>query len=162
MSSSETMFRVLKLLLPAVIPSWRFFDIIAPSPRIQFALLNTENKPLPESGLLEKVEWCEFRPRPTHLSFLQMLGHMLWNPWRNESLFLVSCAERLLQQPTKHSEDEILKRIVADLQADVANPLIAASHLQFRLLLIQREDSTLQQKVVFHSRIQNITEQNVA
>jgi glutamine synthetase len=150
------MLHTLKLLLPAVIPSWRFFDIIAPSPRIQFTLLSAENE-----QCLDERTWQEFRPRPAHLTVRQMLGHMLWNPWRNESLFLVSCAERLLQQPTKHSEDEILKRIVADLRADVSNPCEIATHLQFRLLLVQREGSELQQGIVFHSRIQSLAGQNL-
>jgi len=39
---------------------------------------------------------------------MQMSGRMFWNPSWNESLFLVSCAERLLQNPTPHSEDEIM------------------------------------------------------
>lgn len=149
------MLHILKLLLPAVIPSWRFFDIIAPSPRIQFALLNVEN------GSSENKQWQEFRPRPSHLSFLQMLGHMLWNPWRNESLFLVSCAERLLQQPTQHSEDEILKRIAHDLKTGALLPASkTATHLQFRLLLVQRVDSELQQTVAFHSRIEPLSKQD--
>jgi len=150
------MFHILKLLLPAVIPSWRFFDVIAPSPRIQFALLHSKNE-----QSYENQEWHEFRPRPTHLSFLQMLGHMFWNPWRNESLFLVSCAERLLQQPTQHSEDEILKRIAAELTVDpVDSVATAATHLQFRLLLIQRQDTRLHKKVVFYSRIQSLAAQD--
>ena len=32
------MQNALRLLLPALIPSWRFFDVIAPSPRIEYAL----------------------------------------------------------------------------------------------------------------------------
>lgn len=45
---------------------------------------------------------------------------MLWNPVRNESLFLVSCAERLIEHPTVHSEEEILKRIEYMLDRDVS------------------------------------------
>jgi len=149
------MRHILKLLLPAVIPSWRFFDVIAPSPRIQFVLLNSAIAPVDEKG-----EWREFRPRPAHLSFLQMLGRMFWNPERNESLFLVSCAERLLQQPTQHSEDEILKRIIAELKANHSGVTEATTHLQFRLLLVQRQDSRLQQHIVFHSRIQPLSVQD--
>ncbi|MCF6337786.1 MAG: hypothetical protein L3J84_07510 [Gammaproteobacteria bacterium] len=148
------MRHILKLLLPAVIPSWRFFDVIAPSPRLQFALLHSATV---SSG--EKSEWREFRPRPAHLSFLQMLGRMFWNPERNESLFLISCAERILQQPTQHSEDEILKRIIAELKANHAGLTGNATHLQFRLLLVQRQDSRLQQQIVFHSRIQPLSAQ---
>jgi hypothetical protein len=102
----------IKLLLPALIPSWSFFDIISASPRIQFALLKTENETI--------LEWREFRPRPKHQSFMQMLKRLLWNPKWNESLFLVSCAERIMEQDTQysidHSETEILKRIENELK----------------------------------------------
>ena len=138
------MLEVLKLLLPALIPSWRFFDVIAPSPRIQFALLNAEDK--------EPPEWREFRPRPVRVSFLQMLGRMLWNPLWNESLFIISCAERLMEQPTPHSEEEIFKRIAADLKAD-KTALVTKTYLQFRVLVVRREGSQILQELVYESRI---------
>ena len=100
------MLQTLKLLLPALIPSWRFFDTIAPSPRIEFALLKTARD---ASG-----RWQEFRPRPARLPISTMLKRMFWNPRWNESLFLVSCAERLMESPTEHSSQEILARIEAD------------------------------------------------
>lgn len=144
------MLSTLKLLLPALLPSWRFFDFIAPSPRIQYALLGTRD------GTPEK--WCEFRPRPLRLSFLQMLGRMFWNPGWNESLFLVSCAERLLDNPTRHSEDEILKRITDELVSERSGHLPKSStYLQFRLLLVQRVDTGMQQEVAFVSRIQPLS-----
>ncbi len=40
---------------------------------------------------------------------------MFWNPEGNESLFLVSCAERIMENYTPHSENEILKRIARDI-----------------------------------------------
>ena len=148
------MLRTLKLLLPAILPSWRFFDFIAPSPRIQFTLLSAPDE-VPH-------QWHEFRPRPAQLSFKQMLGRMIWNPRWNESLFLVSCAERLMEYPTQHSEDEILKRIMAELKShSLATNVTAATHLQFRLLIIKRHDSQLQQTVVFHSRVQPLSEQTL-
>lgn len=140
------MLHILKLYLPALLPSWRFFDVIAPSPRIQYSVLKDKNE-------IER-QWCEFRPRPAQLKFARMLWHLLWNQKWNESLFLVSCAERLLEQPTEHSENEIMKRIRKALITDSLNTnLKGATHLQFRLLLVQRKDSTLQKKVVFHSKI---------
>ena len=148
------MLHTLKLLLPALLPSWRFFDFIVASPRIQFALLSAEND--------SSCEWHEFRPRPARLSFMQMLGRMLWNPLWNESLFLVSCAERLVEHPTLHSEDEILKRIIQELQANPAGShLLAATHLQFRLLLVQRQGDQLDSEVVYHSRIQALAKRAV-
>ncbi|MFT4253889.1 MAG: hypothetical protein QM608_15565 [Caulobacter sp.] len=99
------MLQPLKLLLPALIPSWNFFDVIAPSPRIEYALLAS-----PEA----EPDWREFRPRPARMSPAVMLRRLFWNPQGNEALFLVSCAERLVDQPTAHSEDEIFRRIAAD------------------------------------------------
>ena len=144
----------IKLLLPALIPSWNFFDIIAPSPRIQFSLLKSEKE--------SRQEWFEFRPRPPHLSFIKMLKRILWNPKWNESLFLVSCAERIMADSTQeliqHSENEILKRIENDLPGTESLLNISeATHLQFRLVFVQRQGSELQEKVTFLSRIQALS-----
>lgn len=118
------MLRPFTLLLPALIPSWRFFDVIAPSPRIEYALLPGETAP---------GDWREFRPRPERVSLAAMLGRLVWNPRWNETLFLVSCAERLVDEPTAHSEDEIFRRIAADL-ADAPEPW-----LTFRLVFVHRD-----------------------
>ncbi len=136
------MFNTFKLLLPALAPSWRFFDFIAPSPRIYYAVLNGKND--------QPTEWIEFRPRPDSVSFPKMLRRMVWNPDWNESLFMVSCAERIIEAPTQHSEDEILKRIVRELDGE-------AGYIQFRLIVIQRVEESLQQEIVFHSRIEPIS-----
>ncbi len=146
------MFGVFKLLLPALIPSWNFFDVIAPSPRIQYALLNTKDE--------ESPEWHEFRPRPAQITFIQILGRMLWNPVWNETLFMISCAERLLDQPTKHSENEIFRRIAVQLEHDKAN-YIDNKYLQFRVLLMTREGMQLQQELVYESRIQLLSESGI-
>jgi len=53
------MLSILKLMLPVIIPSWNFFDIIVPSPRIQYALLNNKDS--------KNCTWIEFRPRPDKL-----------------------------------------------------------------------------------------------
>jgi hypothetical protein len=112
------------LLLPALIPSWNFFDVIAASPRVEYALADSRDAALDA--------WTEFRPRPQSLSPAAMLGRLLWNPRWNESLYLVSCAERLVEEPTAHGEDEVFRRIAADLagRADVA------PWLSFRLLFV--------------------------
>lgn len=148
----STLLKTLKLLLPAIIPSWNFFDFIAPSPRIQYTLLNKENQP--------QTEWQEFRPRPDYVSLGQMLKRMLWNPWWNECLFLMSCAERILANPTKHSEDEILKRIQNDLAKE--DKARGATHLQFRLVLVERQGETLVEEIVFHSRLESFAAGDMA
>jgi len=114
------------LLLPALIPSWNFFDVIAPSPRVEYALADSRDAALDV--------WTEFRPRPLRMPPAAMLGRLFWNPRWNESLFLVSCAERLVEEPTAHGEDEIFRRIAADLAAEPEAP----AWLSFRLLFLDQ------------------------
>jgi hypothetical protein len=72
-----------------------------------------------------------------------MLRRLFWNPDRNESLFLTSCAERLAETPTAHSVDEIRARLAADL-AGAAPP-----YAQFRIVLIQRQGAQLVRYVAY-------------
>ena len=141
------MLQTLKLLLPALIPSWRFFDTIAPSPRIEFTLLKTAQD---ASG-----SWQEFRPRPAWLPISSMLKRMFWNPDWNESLFLVSCAERLMASPTVHSSQEILKRIKVELERNSID-VMATPYLQFRLVFVSREGSQLQKHITYISPIHRL------
>ena len=141
------MLQTLKLLLPALIPSWRFFDVIAPSPRIEIALLKSSQE-IPEI-------WQEFRPRPKYVSFFTMLKRMFWNAHWNESLFLMSCAERLMRNPTQHSSDEIVKRIKLDLLKEQIN-LQDNPFLQFRLMFIYRDNTQIQSHIAFTSQVYEI------
>ena len=144
------MLHSLKLLLPALIPSWNFFDIIAPSPRIQFRVSQDKQE--------ASADWLEFRPHPEHVSFIKMLGRMVWNPFWNESLFLMSCAERLIEYPTQHSEEEILKRIARDLSGKNIFPDMP--YIQFRLITIMRKGVDLEEALVYESRIAKLSEFN--
>lgn len=136
------MLRPLALVLPALIPSWRFFDVIAPSPRIEYALAAA-----PDDA---PGDWLEFRPRPARLSLSELLQRLVWNPRWNESLFLVSCAERLIESPTPHSRDEIARRIAADLARD-ADAGDLDGWLRFRLVFVRREGEALVREVLFTS-----------
>lgn len=136
------MLRTLQLILPAIIPSWNFFDVIAPSPRIEYQLMAGPDD--------TRRHWQPFRPRPTHLAPHQFLTRLIWNPHWNESLFLVSCAERLSQGITpKHSLAEILTRIRKDLlQPGIAE---AYSHFRFRLVFLERVGEIIEQETLFVS-----------
>ncbi len=125
----------LKLLLPALIPSWNFFDEIAASPRIEYALLRAPG---------DSCEWREFRPRPPHVSFPAMLARLFWNARGNETLFVVSCAERLLAEPTAHSQDEIFRRIAADVPGKDA-------WLRFRIFLVSEQNGARVRALAFIS-----------
>ncbi len=132
----------LRLLLPALIPSWNFFDEIAPSPRVEYALTAVRDE--------EPGAWHEFRPRPAHVSVPTMLARLVWNPRWNQTLFVVSCAERLTDEPTDHSQDEIFRRIAADLarQADTAT---LEPWLSFRLVFLSREGEAIRSEVLYQS-----------
>lgn len=144
------MLNSLKLLIPALIPSWRFFDLIAPSPRVQFALLDSQQ------GTAE--EWYDFNPRPEHLAFGEMLFRLIWNPGWNETLFVMSCAERLMENPTEHSESEIMKRIQKEVKTHhLALNNNEITHLQFRLFVVERQGEVLQESVTYYSRIESVS-----
>jgi hypothetical protein len=136
--------RPFALLLPALIPSWNFFDVIAPSPRIEVARLASVDAP--------RV-WHEFRPRPQRVSPVEMLRRLIWNPRWNETLFLVSCAERLIDHPTPHSEDEIFRRIAADLICEPGEPWLV-----FRLVFVSRQGEAIEREVLFEAEPRRVAE----
>lgn len=124
------MLAALKLLIPAVIPSWRFFDAVRPSPRIEIARISDG----------KRGPWQEFRPRPPHVSGARMFWRMVHNPHWNAGLFLVSLAERLITAPSSHCEAEIIARIRHDL---------GPGAFQFRVVFIHRDGQDLRREVLF-------------
>ena len=132
------MIQTLKLLLPALIPSWNFFDVIADSPRIEYTL-----RAAPED---DDSAWLEFRPRPERIGVPAMVGRLFWNARWNETLFAISCAERLMEAPTEHSQNEIFRRIAADL-AD--RP--AGAWLRFRIALLSEREGAIAREIAFIS-----------
>lgn len=128
---------MIKLLLPALIPSWRFFDEITPSPRIEFALLQSE---------ADVPQWQELERRPPTLSLWQMFTRMFHNPRWNEALFLVSCAERLSNNPTEHSRREIVNRILAQVGTQ-------APYMQFRLAFVSLNGAQLEKHIEYVSPV---------
>ncbi len=136
------------MLLPALLPSWGFFDVVAPSPRVHYQLL--------DEHLLAACEWREFRPRPSHVSLPTMLCRLLWNAQWNESLFLTSCAERIVQGDRSHSENEILARIARDCRSGANMEITGARNLRFRLVFVHREQQQLIQEVHFISRTESL------
>lgn len=123
-------FAGLRLLPPAVVPSWRFFDTVAASPRIDYALLADADD--------EAADWREFRPRPAVLTVGAMLRRLVWNAQWNENLFLVSLAERLIHDPDAatlaHSERELVMRVARHLSRHGAG----AAFAQVRIRLVAR------------------------
>lgn len=140
------MLNTLAMILPVLIPSWRFFKTIEPSPRVQWALLS--------EGGGGPADWQELHPPPATVTALQMLARLFWNADRNEQLFVISCAERIQQQPTAHSIDEIGRRVrqkMTHMGLDRTD-----QYWQFRLVFVHREQARLVKKVVFLSEARPI------
>ena len=136
------MLQFLMLLLPALIPSWRFFETIEASPRVQWAGI--------ARGDTVGLNWQEYRPQPQRVSIYAMFWRLFWNPARNDGLYMVSLAERLTLAPDTHNIGEIFRLISADLTSD------AAPMLQFRLVFVHRDtvglSNDLVQEVTYLSR----------
>ena len=107
------MLRFIALLLPAVIPSWRFFKSVEPSPRVQWAAIRPDGT---------QTGWQDFRPRPLRVSPARMLWRLFWNPVWNDGLFVVSCAERISLTPNQQDIDQIARRIRQEALAPPAVP----------------------------------------
>lgn len=139
--------KTFKLLLPVFIPSWKFFNRIAPSPRIEFSL----GAPV----LDETSQWQELCLRPKQLSVIDFVKSIFYNPRWNEALYIMNCAERLVIDPNKHCVEEIMRRIRTELEHRGMD-LKSTPYLQFRLIVISREGNELQKEILFSSEIKNI------
>ena len=103
-------------------------------------------------------DWVEFRPRPAKLSIWDMARRMVYNPDRNEALFIASCAERMIkdgQEYKAHSNNEIFARI----ESDIANGRTKqeGQYIQFRLAFIARQGDALEKHILFLSQIKKLT-----
>ncbi len=137
------MLNTFSLISPVLIPSWKFFKSIEPSPRIEWCWE-------------EEAAWRELRPLPQRMSLLRRLMRLFWNPEWNEKLFLVSCAERIKEAPTEHSIAVIRGHVRAYSEGYI--PTAAANALRFRLVFVQRTGSVLSQEVVFVSEAFPVTD----
>ncbi|HEX7872895.1 MAG TPA: hypothetical protein VF475_08300 [Sphingobium sp.] len=125
-------FTGLRLLLPALVPSWRFFDAVSASPRVDYAILAAPDE---AAG-----HWEEFRARPAVLRLGTMLRRLAWNPQWNENLYLVSLSERLMTatgvETQAHSQRELLRRVARHLDRHgLSGP---GDYLQIRLRFVSR------------------------
>lgn len=130
-------------LLPALMPSWRFFDRIGPAPRIQYAFVHAADRSSPE--------WRDLRPRPARLRLSAMLGRLFWNPDGNEALYLVSCAERLLDSPSALHANHLCARVSERVRRNHSAPIGPGTSLCVRIIETRREGDRLLDEVRFVS-----------
>lgn len=138
--------RAVALLLPIIFPSWRFFAVIAPAPRVDVADL------APDADEPAAEAWRPLRPTPDRLSLLQNLKRVLWNPRWNETLFLTTCAERVAETGDAALMMEILRRAHADMAAADTPP----RRFALRLTSVRREGDTLIEDELYQAPVQSL------
>lgn len=74
----------------------------------------------------------------------------------NETLFLVSCAERIEERPTDHSIREIQRRILAEFVRISIDTV--GKNMKFRLVFVHRDGPDISQEIVFLSEQFPITD----
>lgn len=124
---------MIQWLLPALLPSWRFFDRVGAAPRLEWARTAEGAAPV----------WREFRPQPVRRSIDEIATSLVWAPRRNETLFLLSCAERLLESPEPALERVLLTRL---RELARAGELPGAAHedrLHVRVVITERDGDTI-------------------
>ena len=80
-----------------------------------------------------------------------MVVRLFWNVKRNDTLFVISCAERIHEQPTPHSIAEIKQRVRAEIKESQINDV--GRFFRFRLVLVRREQMEMLKDIVFVSEI---------
>ncbi len=156
----------MRLLGPVLIPSWRFFDAVGPSPRIEYAVA--------EHAAAAPAQWHALPLTVANVSLRQMLWRLLYSAARNDVLFLVSCCERVLEAASDHSTDngatengaaragssacagaqrEILLRALQHARNAGVLPLQGTAErcLRFRILEVRRVESGLHTELAFSS-----------
>ncbi len=128
----KPLLNLTKLLLPTLFPSWRFFEEIGPSPRIEYRA----NSDAP---------WQPITVLPERLGPVAMFRRLFFSPAWNEHLFLVSIATRLAVEPMLHDVNEIAARLTRMLDPT------GAETYQFRILFVAREDGDIGQFVFYES-----------
>jgi hypothetical protein len=83
-----------------------------------------------------------------------MIRRLFWNAKWNETLYLVSCAERLVENPTQHSVDQFFNRLTANLSQEEKTGIV--KFIKFRLVFIGRQGSDLVEQICYESPVKLI------
>ncbi|MEY4588890.1 MAG: hypothetical protein RL497_966 [Pseudomonadota bacterium] len=110
---------MLRLILPILFPSWRFFNSIGPSPRI---LVRFDEAP-----------WQEFCPKPARLNLLSRIGNLFHNPRGNKTLFIQSCAVRLFDEIDPVSCENLFLALAQAIVLGQLNPPSSEAMIAWRV-----------------------------
>ncbi len=70
-------------------------------------------------------QWQPFRPRPARLRVAQLLLRLVWNPAWNETLYVMRCAERVLEGDADFPLLELERRMRGELCVAAEMPATA-------------------------------------
>jgi hypothetical protein len=143
---------ILKLLLPILFPSWRFFSSIGPSPRIDVGFIPEENA--------EPLEWIALNQLPKKISFADTVTRLFYNPEWNAQLHLNTCAEHLIENHLEFYEQEINRQLLAAIAKHKITVPSNNTHIKFRIRTLEYEEQ-LQETIVFVSNPVLLTSQDV-
>lgn len=110
---------MLRLLLPILFPSWRFFNSIGPSPRV---MLQFDAEP-----------WAEYCPKPLQLPVRERLARLLLNPQGNKLLFVHSCAVRLFDEPDPSAVENIFLALAQAIRLGILIPPSPEASLRWQV-----------------------------
>lgn len=133
---------VIQLLAPVFIPSWRFFDEVGSSPRIEIGFGEIQDEP--------PTVWMEFRSISKDISIKDYIIRMIWNPVRNQDLFLMTCAQKVLEEQKQCYIDQI-KRIISASKAVQSQCRHEDRFLYFRLVYLFSDDEDLSKEIGYIS-----------
>lgn len=89
------------MILPAFIPSWKFFDQVGEALLVEYAWT---------SATAEPQVWQNAN-RMSALSWSEMFLRLFWNPVGNEDLFIMSAADRFLRDSSESRLNIVRQRV---------------------------------------------------
>lgn len=137
--AARALLRLARLCLPIVVLSWRFFDEIAPAPRIDVGWSDG-----PDADV---THWQPLRPTPGALPWPVRVAHLFANARRNETLYLVSCADKVCYGDSAHAVAEIRARVRAACARGELAP--AGTWLRYRICTVERDGDALVEHEAF-------------
>ena len=70
---------------------------------------------------------------------------------------MVSCAEKLLDEPSSRREGELLTRIAATIaRGETGDKITGSTYLRFRIVVLKREGEQISRRVGFVSSAQRL------
>ena len=124
------MLNLAQLFLPILFPSWRFFEAIGPSPRIEVRLA---------SG----GPWLPVGAIPLRLGSRDYLRRLFHAPEWNAHLYQTSTAIRHAVEPTEHTLSELTRL--------VAKGVAAGEPFNFRIIFLAREGEAVGKFIEYES-----------